>query len=73
MYLTAGSTGQGVTGNIQVRSSASPPQTFQFTGFVDLTLDLIVRPSDPFGVLVELQPGDAAGYIGFHEVTYTTL
>jgi hypothetical protein len=71
IYVTASTTGG--TGTLQVRSSAGGPVDFPFTGFTDLTLDVIVRPTDPFAALVTLQPAGGVSYIAFHEVTYTTL
>jgi hypothetical protein len=71
IYVTAATTGG--TGTLQVRSSAGTTVNFPFTGFTDLTLDVISRPTDPYAVLVSLQPAGGVSYIGFHEVTYTTL
>jgi hypothetical protein len=71
--VTAGATGQGVTGNLQVRSSAGPAQTFQFTGFADQILDVVARPTEEFAVLVVLEAGAGVGYLAFHEITYLTL
>jgi hypothetical protein len=72
IYVTAAAT-SGSGGTLQVSSSAGGPVNFPFKGFTDLTLDVMVQPTDPFSVLVELKPAGGVGYIAFHEVTYTTL
>lgn len=71
--VTAGATGPGVTGNLEVRSSDAAPRTFSFTGFADQILDVVVRPSNEFAVLVTLEPKDGVGYLAFREITYGTL
>lgn len=71
--VTAGTTGQGVTGIVRVRSSNAAPRDFPVTGFQDHTLDLIVRPDNAFAVLVVLEPQQGIGYLSFREVTYRTL
>jgi hypothetical protein len=49
--VTAGTTGAGVTGTFEVRSSAAAPNTISVTGFRDNLVDVVVRPDNPFGSL----------------------
>jgi len=72
--LTAASTGPGVTGTFEVRSSAAAPRQFPVSGFRDHTVDLIVHPDNAFAVLVTLEPAaTSVGYLAFREITYQTL
>jgi hypothetical protein len=63
----------GLTGNIEVRSSAAGPHIFPVKGYADHTLDLIVRPKKPWAVLVSMEPKEQIGYLSFRSIKYQTL
>jgi hypothetical protein len=71
--ISAGSTGPGVTGSVSVRSSNASPRSFPIAGYADHTLDLVVQPSEPFGVLVVMEAGAGVGYLAFRGASYQTL
>lgn len=71
--VTASSTGQGTTGELEVRSSDAGPRTFPVTGFGDHTLDVLVQPDDSFATLVSLEVKSGIDYLVFKEITYNTI
>ena len=71
--LTVGVTGPGVNGSFELRSSAAAPRQFPVTGFQKHIVDVVVRPSEPFAVLVTLNPGPGIGYLAFERAEYQTL
>lgn len=73
LAVTVGTKGPGVTGSYEVRSSDAPPRTITVTGMRDETVDVIVRPDDPFAVLVTVRPGPGLGYFALGNVCYLPL
>jgi hypothetical protein len=71
--VVAGAVGPGVTGSIAVRSSAAAPRSFPISGFADHTLDLIVRPTTSFAVLVTIEVGSGVGYLALRAAGYRTI
>lgn len=71
--VTVGAKGSGVTGSYEVRSNAAPPRTITVTGFRDETVDVVVRPTDPFAVLVTVRPGPGMGYFALRNACYMPL
>src|SRR5215831_17232456 len=68
-----GTTGAGVTGNIEVRSSDASPRVFPVTGFATHIFDLLVRPDDAWATLVTVEVKGGVGYFGFTSIEYQTL
>lgn len=73
LEVTVGAAGPGVTGSYEVRSSAAPPRTITVTGFRDEVVDVVVRPDDPFAVLVTATPGPGLGYFALRGACYLPL
>jgi hypothetical protein len=71
--LTVGLTGPGVTGRYEIRSSAGQPAQFPVTGYGDHTTDVVVRPTDAFGVLLTIKPLTGIGYFAFRGISYRTV
>jgi hypothetical protein len=63
----------GATGTVEVRSSGAGPRLFPVTGFASHQFDLLVRPSEPFAALVELEIKAGIGYFAFSSVSYNEL
>ncbi len=74
IYVTASSR-PGVTGNLEVGSTAAAAQTtFPYSGiFVDATLDIIVRRGNDEWVRVWLAPKVGVQHLRFKKATYTAL
>jgi hypothetical protein len=60
----------GVTGSYEVRSSDAPPRTITVNGYRDETVDIVVRPDDPFAVLVTVDMGPGLTYFAFRSACY---
>jgi hypothetical protein len=68
--VTVASAGPNVTGSYEVRSSAAPPRQILVNGFREETVDIVVRPDDPFAVLVTVETGPGLVYFGFRSACY---
>jgi hypothetical protein len=73
LEVSVGSTGPGITGSYEVRSSAAPPRVITVTGPRDDTVDVVVRPDDPFAVLVVVRPLAGLGYFALRNACYLPL
>lgn len=56
-----------------MRSSDAPPRLITVTGFREETVDVIVRPDDPFAVLVTVRPGSGLGYFALRNACYLPM
>ena len=68
--VTVSSAGPNVTGSYEVRSSAAPPRQIPVNGYREETVDIVVRPDDPFAVLVTVETGPGLVHFAFRSACY---